>query len=181
MGCNRFPRLITPRLPGLSGAFFQPTGGAACIKGMGNYFGVGRPGSSPKAYLAVVEDATTLQVAFTRCVDIVATTGIQYQINGTGWVTVSAYNKVSDTVWEFTVGTLTGTDDIEWQYVGGNDSIVDCDEAADVGDQYLVVYNTLDIGGFAFLLETGGSDFILLESSILGSENEAIATEDRPA
>jgi hypothetical protein len=82
----------------------------------------------------VVLDANTVRVAFSQCVDIVAVTSIQVNIGGAGWEEVAAVASGADKVWEFTTTTdIAEGDSIEWQYLGGEDSIVDCVEAADVG------------------------------------------------
>ena len=170
-------RLIMHRLKLPSGPMFQNTGNA-CVHSMGNFYGVGSPGSGVSALFGTVLDTSTIQVAFSACVSISGVTGVEYQVDGGAWVSCTGVTKVSDTVWNFdiTPGTIDPGDDVRWRYLGGSDTIVDCAEAEDIGPQELVVNNPLVLAGDFILLETGGTDIMLVEEDPDGTEG--VQTEE---
>ena len=131
-----------------------------------------------RATSGVVIDANTVEIRFSKCVSISANTGIEVDIDGAGFVQVTGNAKVSDTVWRFTTGTIMAGDTVQWRYVGGSNSIVDCDKAEDIGDQGVNVVNDLMLEGNFWLLETGGRDIFLLEDDSTGEDGWL--TEDAP-
>lgn len=161
-------RLVMLRTRGLSGPLYQNTG-KACVASIGSAHGAGGPLSGPKPASGIVTDATSIQITFTQCVNITGVTGIEYQINGGAWTQVTAVAKVSDTVWDFTVGTITAGDEVNWRYVGGSGTIVDCVDASDIGDQQIPVTNNLVLAGNYILTEEGGASILLVEEDTDGS------------
>ena len=159
------PTLITPRLKMVYGPYYQAVTPILGIKGQGNYFGVGGPGAGPRAVAGIVLTETTIQIRFSLCVTISANTGIQYRLNGGTWTTVSGRSG-SDTTWVFTTATINPGDDVDWRYVGGSNSIRDCVDSEDIGNQQLNVVNPLVLAGDFVLLETGGMDIVLLEDDV---------------
>ena len=160
-------RLIMHRTKGLSGPNFQHAGGGVCIKGAGNYWAPGMPGSGPQAVYGVVIDPTTIQIRFTQCVVVSAVLGVEYQINGGVWAQATAFLEISSTEWQFTTGNIDPGDVISWRYIGGSNSIVDCEESEDIGDQGPIpVQNPLVLPGDFILLETGGMSIFLTEDDI---------------
>jgi len=155
---------------GLSGPFFQNVGPSLCAKSAGSYFGVGGPGAGPRAVYGVVLSATSVEIRFSSCVTIGALTGIELQIDGGAWVQVTG-QAGSDTVYTFTPATAVQPgDEVRWRYVGGSGSILDCEDAEDIGDQQIPVGNPLVLAGDHVLLETGGTQIVLLEEDIDGTE-----------
>jgi hypothetical protein len=74
------------------------------------------------------------QIVFNRCVSITDVSGIQVRINSGAWQTVAAIASGSLATWTFTTtGAIAEGDTVQWQYVGGADSIVDCHSSTDVG------------------------------------------------
>lgn len=94
-------------------------------------------GSGPtelRASSGQVLDVNTVRIRFSSCVDINATTGIQVNIASGGWETVATVASGSEKVWTFTTTTaIAEGDTVFWQYLGAEDSIVDCVETVDVG------------------------------------------------
>lgn len=172
-------RLVMLRTKGLEGPRFQNTG-SHCVKGQGNFFGIGGPGSGVSALFGTVLDASTIQATFSACVSISGVTGIEYQVDGGAWLACTGVAKVSDTVWNFdiTPGTIDPGDVVRWRYLGGSDTVVDCEEAEDIGPQEIVVNNPLVLAGDFILLETGGTDIMLVEEDPDGTEG--VQTEEAP-
>lgn len=82
----------------------------------------------------LVLDVQSIQITFSQCVDITDTTGIQVNIASGGWEEVAAVASGAEKIWEFTTTTaIAEGDSVEWQYLGGEDSIVGCVDAVDVG------------------------------------------------
>lgn len=82
----------------------------------------------------LVLDVQSIQVTFSQCVDITDTTGIQVNIGGAGWEEISAVSSGSAKTWILATTTVIAeSDTVEWQYLGSEDSIVDCVDALDVG------------------------------------------------
>lgn len=159
--------LVMHRMRGLSGPFFQNLGGGQCIKGVGNYWAPGMPGSGPQAIRGEVLTSTTIKIVFTQCADISATTGIEYEIDGGAWTPVLGTLEISETEWQFTTGNIDPGDFVSWRYIGGSDSILDCQESEDIGDQGPVpLDNPLVLAGDFMLLETGGMSIFLTEDDV---------------
>jgi hypothetical protein len=168
-----FNRLVMFRAKGSYGPFFQPARPGTAIKTTGNYYAPGAPGSGVSAVSLVLTDSTTVTVYFSGCVDISAVDGIEYQVDGGGWVEVLGIAEVSSSVWSFTTAEIAPTALLQWRYIGGEDSIVDCVETSDVGalSVQLVIEPepvedaVLLESGDAWLTEddVGGSSFVLLE------------------
>ena len=97
MGCLPKQRLVMLRTPGIAGPLFQDVG-LACVKSVGNAYGVNGPLSGPKAIGGVVIDSGTIQVTFSQCVNISGPTGIEYSLDGGAWAEVVGVVKISDTV-----------------------------------------------------------------------------------
>ena len=118
-----------------------------------------------RARSGIALDANTVRVTFSQCVDITDLTGIQVNIAGGGWEEVAAVASGSGTAWEFTTTTaIASGDSVEWQYLGAEDSIVDCVEAVDVGALGPITLSN-PLTGTYLLLESG--DNLLLESGDL--------------
>ena len=171
-------RLVMHRAKNLHGAFYQSTG-SVCVKGVGNFLAPGMPGSGPQAAAGSVYDANTIQVRFSQCVNVTATTGIEYQINGGTWTEVAGATEVTGTQWNFDVTPfeILPGHEVRWRYVGGGDSIVDCRDSEDIGTQEIPVGNSLVLAGNHILLETGGTNVILLEDGLVDPD-DSIRTED---
>ena len=157
------PRLVMLRTRGLSGPMFQQWNGSTCIKGVGNAYALGGPLSGPKAVYGITLSPTIIEVSFTQCVSITGPTGIEVQYDGGAWTQVTSVAETSPTVWSFVVPNIDPGDEVRWRYTGGSDTIVDCDEGEDIGDQEIPIQNSLVLAGDFILLETGGLDVILLE------------------
>lgn len=162
--CVGLRALHMPRSKNAFGPFFQPFG-PSCIKGMGNYYGPGMPGDGARAISGVTESEFTILITFSQCVNI---SGPQYATlwrESTGSsTTLTAVEKVSDTVWRYTTNVaLTPGDTLKWSYEAGFGVITDCKEGEDLEDQTVSVSNTLVLGGHLILLESGGMDIILVE------------------
>lgn len=157
------------------GPFYQDNG-VRCVKPIGNFLAPGMPGSGPQAFAGLVTDATTIRVLFTLCVNVAGPTGIQYQIDGGTWTQVTSVAKINDTTYDFTVGAINPGEVVRWRYVGGSDTIVDCKDAADIGDQEIPVENPLVLAGDHILLETGGMSVLLLEDAT-ADPDDSIALE----
>lgn len=128
----------------------------------------------PGAYNPVgsVKDGSTLAITFGACVAIDcaggAVTGIEYRVNtdSPDWTQVAGCTTISGTEYEFdtTPTVVQAGDVVEWRYVGGSGTIVDCNEAEDVGDLGpIILNNPLVLAGGFVLLETGGADIALVE------------------
>jgi hypothetical protein len=153
---------------------FQNTG-SSCVHTMGNYFGVGSPGAGPKPVAGVVSDANTLRITFSQCVSISSNAGIEYRIDAGAWTQVASRTSVSDTVWNFGTVAISPGDDVRWRYTGGG-SIVDCENAENIGEQEIPVQNPLELQGDYILLETGGTDIVLVEEDI--ADTDGVQTEE---
>lgn len=175
-------RLLMMRQKG-SGPFFQDVG-VACAKSVGNFVAPGMPGDSVRAIRGVVVSDTVVQITFSGCVTVTDPPSYCYlSLNGgSGWGTLSAVTKISDTVWQFsTVVPVLPGDDVLWKYDdGGIDSgiIEGCKEGEDIGFQQIPVANPLMLAGNYILLETGGSDVLLLEDDDGIDPIEGYQTED---
>lgn len=171
-------RLVMLRTKGLEGPRFQNTG-SGCVKGQGNFFGIGGPGSGVSAISGVVIDANTTQITFTPCVHVNTTTGVQVNIADSGWSSVSGFSDLSTTVVRFTHAfPVDPGDSVRWRYLGGTDSLVDCDEGEDIGPQEIAVNNPLVLAGDFVLMETGGVDIALVEEDPDGTEG--VEVEEKP-
>lgn len=124
----------------------------------------------------LVTESNEVTIYFSACVVISGTTGIEVNIDDGGWVEVSGYSQVSDTIVEFTVGSIAPGDTVQWRYAGGSGTLVDCEESEDIGDQFINVDNPLELAGDFILLETGGSDIVLLEYDV-DATNGALTEE----
>lgn len=127
----------------------------------------------------VVLAVDAIRITFPSCVDIVATTGIEVNVGGAGWEAVASVSGGSDRVWEFETTTEIAEGDVVlWQYLGAEDSIVDCTEAVDVGAiDPVTVRNPLDLTAPTLVsAEVGtvdGSTFVLVFSEDLASADFA--------
>ena len=162
-------RLVMFRARNLLGPVYQHVSPSTCLANAGNY--LGSIGSGPRARSGLVLDATTLQITFTKCVAISATTGFEYQIGDGAWTEVAAFAEADPpgdgTVWEFTTGAIPDLTQVRWRMAEG--AAVDCDEGEDVPAATLLMGNVLvldnlilleDLDGYV-LDETG--EYILLE------------------
>ena len=165
------------RTKSLHGPYYQDNG-VRCIKSLGNFLAPGMPGSGPQALFGVVIDANTIRITFSQCVTISGTTGLEYNIDGGAWAPVTG-SAGSDTVWDFTTGVIDPGDIVRWRYAGGSDTIVDCDDSADIGAQEAPVDNPLVLTGDFILLELGGTSVLLLEDASQ-IPDDAYALETRP-
>ena len=170
---------LTPRLRMPFGPIMQKAGPGVWIKSQGNYFGVGAPGSGPQATSGLVVDANTIEIRFSQCVSVSGNLGIELQIDGGAWVQVIGNLKVDDTTYRFTPATaIEAGDDVRWRYVGGSNTIRDCEKAEDIGDQEIPVSNPLVLEGDLVLLEVGGKSLVLLESDV--SQSDGVKLENAP-
>lgn len=167
-------RLVMMRTKGLSGATFQNVGAGVCVKGPGSYYGVGGPGSGPRATVGVVTTSTGVEITFSSCVNVSGLTGVEVQIEGGAWVQVTGETKMSDTVYQFVTPNIDPGDEVRWRYVGGSNTILDCDGADDIGDQEIPVQNSLALAGNFVLLSVGGKDVLLLSDDDQVGEDEAV-------
>ena len=151
------------RTKSLSGPFFQNTGGGVCIKSTGNYYAPGMPGAGVRAYAIDLVDPDRVRIYFSACVNAASFTGIETRVNNGVWQQVTGVVKVNDQIytWQSATG-FTGGDIVQWRYLGGTDSIVDCVDSEDIGEQGPLTEVAVLAGDY-ILLETGGSDIILLE------------------
>lgn len=172
-------RLVMLRTKGLEGPRFQNTG-SGCVKGQGNYYGVGGPGSGVTAVAGTAIDLSTIQIRFSLCASVVGVTGVEYQINGGAWTACTGALEVSDTLWNFdiTPATIDPGDAVRWRYLGGTNTIVDCEEAEDIGPQEVAVANPLVMAGDFVLLEVGGTEIALVEEDPDGTEG--VEVEEKP-
>jgi hypothetical protein len=171
--------IVMHRTKGVSGPFFQPLGGGMAVKGSGNYFGIGGPGSGPKPRFGQVLDGSTVEILFSQCVSISAATGIEVEVNG-AWAEVVAVSEFSETVWRFTPAVVIEPGDVvRWRYIGGSGTILGCDDSEDIGDQTVEVTNPLVLPGDYVLLEVGGVSVILLEDASV-SPDDGLALENAP-
>ena len=169
-------RLLMMRTPGLVGPFWQNTG-KHCVRTQGAYFGPGGGGSGPRAVHGIVDTATSITVNFTQCVNITAATGIEYSIDGGAWAAVTSPTG-SGTTWSFTIGTVVAGEEVRWRYTAGSDTIVDCIDSEDIGNQQLTLSNTVPLLGDFIVLETGGADIILVEEDIAATDG--VQKEEAP-
>ena len=168
-------RLVMLRAKGLEGPRFQNIG-PTCVKGQGNFYGIGGPGSGPRAASGIVIGAIGVELRFTHCVDILGLTGIDVQIAGGAWTQVTGETEMSDTVYRFVTPNIDPGDDVRWRYIGGSNSIVDCDNAEDIGDQEIAVNNPLVLVGNFVLLSVGGKEITLLSNDV--AQTEGVQTSD---
>jgi hypothetical protein len=149
---------------------FQRVGANTYAKSLGNYLGT--VGSGPRARLAFLLDNTTIQVTFTRCVSISATTGFEYQIGDGAWVEADAVAEADPpgdgTTWDFTTATeIPDLTQVRWRMAEG--AAVDCDEGEDVPAATLLAGNVILIDGLIRLEDLDGyvldetGEYILLE------------------
>jgi hypothetical protein len=163
-------RLVMFRARNLLGPVYQRISQSTCLANAGNY--LGSIGSGPRARSALLLDNTSIQVTFTKCVSISATTGFEYQIGTGAWTAVSAVAEVTPpgdgTTWDFTVGTIPELTQVRWRMAEG--AAVDCDEGEDVPAATLLAGNVILADGLILLEDLDGyvltedGDYILLES-----------------
>ena len=88
--------------------------------------------------LVSVTSFSSLRLVFVACVNMVGTSGIQYRVNTNSpdWTDVTSVTKLSDTEWDLDIAPtlLSGTDDVEWRYISGSNTLVYCIGADDVGN-----------------------------------------------
>jgi hypothetical protein len=162
-------RLVMFRARNLLGPVYQRISQSTCLANAGNY--LGSIGSGPRARRAYLLDSTTIQVTFTRCVSISATTGFEYQIGDGAWTAVSAVAEANPpgdgTTWDFTVGEIPDLTQVRWRMAEG--AAVDCDEGEDVPAATLLAGNVILLDGLILLEHLDGyvldetGEYILLE------------------
>ena len=171
-------RLVMLKKKGIGGPFYQRVAPGVCVAAPGSYYDVGGPGAGPRAIYGVVLSETSVEVRFTSCVAIGAVTGIELQIDGGAWEQVTG-QAGSGTVYTFTPATaIQAGDVVRWRYTGGSGSILDCEDSEDIGDQEIPVENPLVLAGDFVLLETGGSQVVLVEEDV--DETNAVELEEAP-
>lgn len=128
------------------------------------------PGSGPRPISGVVANPNEVIINFSQCVVISGVARIFIEIDGDSLVAASS-SKVTATQWKFTsTTTIEPGDVVQWRYIGGLDTIIDCKEgddiAGDLEEMSIPVSNPLVLAGDFILLETGGKDIVLLEDDI---------------
>lgn len=169
-------QLVMMRTRGFAGPMFQQCGGNRLIRSSGNAFGAGGALAGVKPSSASVTDATHVTVNYTACADVVTLSDIQVQIDGGAWVAVTAVSGAPGPVHVYTCQTIVAGDVVRIRAAGG--ALEDCETVPNAIDSWdIPVHNGLVLAGNYILLETGGSDTILLEDAIT---DESILTEDAP-
>lgn len=132
-------------------------------KGIAGLFDVG-----VRVYAGEVVDETTVGVYINPCVTVSGVTGIEVRVNQDVWAQVTAHSCPQQNYCQFTtVQTIAPGDLVEWRYLGGSNTIVDCEEGLDVGPLQTVCNNDLGADLGLLLLEDNG--FFLLEDDIDGT------------
>ena len=121
---------------------------------------------------------TSVEVRFTSCVTIGANTGIELQIDEGAWQAVTGRAGSGSTYTFVPATAIAAGDVVRWPYIGGSGSILDCEDSEDIGNQEIPVENPLVLAGDFVLLETGGSQVVLVEEDV--DETNAVELEEAP-
>lgn len=169
--------LVMMRGRGFVGPFFQRVGGGQCVTSLGNAYSTGGPLSGVSAIRGVVVTETTVDISFVPCVTSSGITGIEIGIEGV-WTPVSGAAQQSTTVVRYTVAAIDPGDVVQWRYLGGSDSLVDCDEGEDIAEQLVTVTNDLVLAGDFVLMQSGGMDIVLVQEDPDGTEG--VEVQEKP-
>lgn len=174
--------LLMMRTRGLAGPKFQSSP-AGCIKGPGNFYAPGHPGSGPQAIRGEVDVSVqeTVRIYFTQCVDLAACIdpyGCVVEVEGVEATIIGVFQD-SDTVLRFVIQSpVQAGDTVRWWYTeGGPACLIDCEEGEGIGDQGpIAVVNDVVLAGDYVLLEIGGTSIVLLEDD--ATETDGVQLED---
>lgn len=140
-------RLLMLRTRGLTGPFYQHAAQATCVKTVGNAHGAGGPLNALVVPISArTVDESTFRVWLNPCVDYQDdTTGIEYRINGGAWTEAAGVAQITDQILEIDIApdVIAFGDVVEWSYIGGSDTLLDCGEGNDIGDRGIAVENLI--------------------------------------
>lgn len=180
--CAGLRALHMPRSKNAFGPFFQSFG-PSCIKGTGNFYAPGMPGSGPQALRGVVEDnGVTLSIYWTQCVQdgnaCATPRGMTVTRLPSEDLPITAVFYVDDGKrLVVQVGpTIDPGDEIVWSYDDSGGCIESCD-GEPIGDQGpIYIDNPLALDGYFILLESGGMDIVLVEEDT--ADTDGITLEE---
>lgn len=174
--------LVMLRSRGLGGPVFQHIGNGIYVHSQGNAYAPGGPLSGVTATRGVVIDENTVDIYFVPCVTSNSQTGIRLSIesiNGGNGFNVSTASQQSSTIVRYTFAPIVSPGDIvKWRYLGGSNSLVDCDEGEDIGPQDASVANDLVLAGDFILMQSGGMDIALVQEDPDGTQG--IYVQEKP-
>ena len=182
--CAGLRALHMPRSKNAFGPFFQSFG-PSCIKGTGNFYAPGMPGSGPQAIRGVVEaNGVTISISWTQCVQDGNACATPRGMTVTRLpsedlpITAVFYVDEGKRIVVQVGPTIEAGDEIVWSYDDSGGCIESCD-GEPIGDQGPInVDNPLVLAGDFILTEEGGSSIILVEEDI--DETDGINTEEAP-
>ena len=171
--------IIMHRTRGFSGPFFQSFNGV-CVKSVGNAYAAGGPLAGPKPIYGTVLTDTTAELTFSQCVEAaggaVSPYGLSMTIDG---VPATFTASISDSVISFSSisPAIQAGDEVLISYA--DPGLVDCKDGDPI-DEFtdFRITNPLVLAGDFILLETGGSDIVLLEDD--ATLTDGIQLENAP-